>query len=90
MPMEKNKVQKYCNKCLVMMMLCTTLSLVEKLASKIRHKHVSELHVIIVRKTSVCEYESPLHLAGAAGENTVPCWPHLHDCIRRSEHNMGH
>lgn len=30
------------------MMLCTTLSLVEKLASKIRYKHVSELHIIIV------------------------------------------
>lgn len=31
-------------------MLCTTLSLVEKLSGKIRHKHVSELHVIIVEK----------------------------------------
>lgn len=28
-------------------MLCATLSLVEKLSGKIRHKHVSELHVII-------------------------------------------
>lgn len=31
-------------------MLCSTLSLVEKLSGKIRHKHVSELHVIIVEK----------------------------------------
>lgn len=31
-------------------MSCTTLSLVEKLTGKIRHKHVSELHVIIVEK----------------------------------------
>lgn len=31
-------------------MLCATLSLVERLSGKIRHKHVSELHVIIVGK----------------------------------------
>lgn len=32
------------------LMLCATLSLVEKLSGKIRRKHVSELHVIIVGK----------------------------------------
>lgn len=42
------------------MMLYATLSLVEKLARKIRYKHVSELHVIVVGKTSVFEDESPL------------------------------
>lgn len=31
-------------------MLSTTLSLAEKLSGKIRDKHVSELHVIIVEK----------------------------------------
>lgn len=31
-------------------MFCTTLSLAEKLSGKIRHKHVSELLVIIVEK----------------------------------------
>lgn len=68
-------------------MLCTTLSLVEKLSGKIRHKHVSELHVIIVEKTSVWEYESPLQLVGVAGENTVPCYPHLHNCTGGREQN---
>lgn len=62
-------------------MSCTTLSLVEKLSGKIRHKHVSELHVIIVGKTSAWEYESPLQLVGVAGENKVPCYPYLYNCI---------
>lgn len=40
-------------------MLCATLSLVEKLSGKIRHKHVSELHVIIAEKLP---HESMNHL----------------------------
>ena len=40
-------------------MLCTTLSLVEKLSGKIRHKHVSVLHVIIVE---TLPHESMNHL----------------------------
>lgn len=67
-------------------MLCTTLSLVEKLSGKIRHKHVSELHVIIVEKLP---NESPLQLLGVAGENTVTCYPHLHNCTGGREKNMG-
>lgn len=54
------------------MMLYATLSLVEKLACKVRHKHVSELHVIIVGKTSVFKDESPLRPGSVLGENTGP------------------
>lgn len=68
-------------------MLCTTLSLVEKLSGKIKHKHVSKLHVIIVGKTSAQEYESPLQLAGVAGENIELCYPHLHNCTGGGDHN---
>lgn len=53
------------------MMLYATLSLVEKVAPKIRHKHVSELHVIIVGKTSARRSESPLRLVSVLGENTA-------------------
>lgn len=42
------------------MMLFATLSLVEKVAHKIRHKHVSALRVIIAGKTSARRNESPL------------------------------
>lgn len=53
------------------MMLYATLSLVEKVAPKIRQKHVSELHVIIVGKTSARRSESPLWLVSVLGENTA-------------------
>lgn len=65
------------------MTFCTTLSLEETLASKIRHKHVLELHVITVRKTSACERESPLQLVGVAGQNKNPCQPHPNNCVGR-------
>lgn len=54
------------------MMLYATLSLVEKVAHKIKHKHVSALQVIIAGKTSARRNESPLWLAGVPGENTGP------------------
>lgn len=69
-------------------MLCATLSLVEKLSGKIRHKHVSELHVIIVEKLP---HGSMNHLCSwlAWQENTAPCYPHLHNCTGGREHNPG-
>lgn len=54
------------------MMLYITLSLVEKVAHKIRHKHVSALQVITAGKTSAHRNESALRLAGVLGENTGP------------------
>lgn len=54
------------------MTLSATLSLVEKVAHKIRHKHVSALQVIIAGKTSARRNESPLQFAGVLGENTGP------------------
>lgn len=74
------------------MTFCTTLSLEETLASKIRHKHVLELHVITVRKTSACERESPLQLVGVAGQNKNPCQPHPNNCVgrkRKKKNKMG-
>lgn len=69
-------------------MLCATLSLVEKLSGRIRHKHVSELHVIIVEKLP---HGSMNHLCSwlAWQEKTVPCYPHLHNCTGGGEQNMG-
>lgn len=54
------------------MMLYATLSLVERVAHQIRHKHMSELQVIAVGKTSARRNESPQWLVSVLGENTGP------------------
>lgn len=68
-------------------MLCTTLSLVEKLASKIRHKHVSELHVIIVIEKLL--HASMNHLCSWLAWQERTQYPAHLTCVERNEHNMG-